>query len=126
MTQIPSDDILENCTNYEYESLGNSRPYWNCTIWRFIRRKPNQTITDCEQNLRMKNFEARNGNFETSAVVKNQSVKQRELRSLGYCWLWKANRQCSNGDICSFRHDKNKRAKSTQPNLLQDLLRSRM
>ena len=25
-----------------------------------------------KQNLRMKNFEARNGNFETSAVVKNQ------------------------------------------------------
>ena len=29
-----------------------------------------------EQNLRMKNFEARNGHFETSAVVKNQRVKQ--------------------------------------------------
>ena len=41
-----------------------------------------------EQNLRMKNFEARNGNSETSAVVKNQRMK----------------------------HDKDKRAKSTQPN----------
>ena len=29
-----------------------------------------------EQNLRIKNFEARNGNFETSAVVKNQRVKK--------------------------------------------------
>ena len=29
-----------------------------------------------EQNLRMKNFEARNGNFETSVVVKNQRVKK--------------------------------------------------
>ena len=43
-----------------------------------------------EQNLRMKNFEARNGNF--------------------------ADGQCSKGDNCSFRHDKEKRAKSTQPN----------
>ena len=34
-----------------------------------------------EQNLRMKNFEARNGNFEKSAVVKNHGVKQREQRS---------------------------------------------
>ena len=69
-----------------------------------------------EQNLRMKNFEARNGNFETSAVVKNQRVKQRAQRSLGDCWQWKANGQCSKGDNCSFRHDNNKRAKSRQPN----------
>ena len=69
-----------------------------------------------EQSLRMKNFEARNGNFETSAVVKNQREKQREQRSLGDCWQWKANGLCSKGDNCSFRHDMNKRAKSTQPN----------
>ena len=25
-------------TNLEYESLKNSRPYWNCMTWRFIRR----------------------------------------------------------------------------------------
>ena len=70
-----------------------------------------------EQNLRIKNFEARNGNFETNAVVKNQGTKQREQRSLGHCWQWKANGQCSTGDNCSFRHEKDKRAKSTQPNL---------
>ena len=69
-----------------------------------------------KQNLRIKNFEARNGNFETSAVVKNHRMKQREQRSLGDCWQWKANGQCSKGDNCSFRHDTNKRAKSTQPN----------
>ena len=68
-----------------------------------------------EQDLRNKNFGARNGNYETSAVVKNQRVKQGEQRSLGDCWLWKANGQCSKGDNCSFRHDMNKRAKSTQP-----------
>ena len=45
-----------------------------------------------EQNLRIKNFEARNGNFETSAVVKNQGTEQREQGSLGDCWQWKANR----------------------------------
>ena len=31
----------------------------------------------------MKNFEARKGNYETSAVVKNQGTKQREQRILG-------------------------------------------
>ena len=94
-------------------SLRNSRQCWNCTILRFIRRKPDLSI---EQNLRLKNFEARNGNVETSAVVKNQRVKQHEQRSLGDCWQWNANGQCSKGDSCSFRHDKDKRAKSTQPN----------
>ena len=29
----------KDCTNREYESLKNSRPYWNCMTWRFIRRK---------------------------------------------------------------------------------------
>ena len=68
-----------------------------------------------EQNLRMKNFDARNGNFETSAVEKNHREKQREQRSLGDCWQWKSNGQCSKGDNCSFRHNLNKRTKSTQP-----------
>ena len=46
MTKIPPDDILEDCTNWEYESLINSRPDWNCTIWRFTRRKLDLIITD--------------------------------------------------------------------------------
>ena len=61
-----------------------------------------------KQNLRIKNFEARNANYERNAVVKNQGTKQREPRSLGG--------QCSKGDNCSFRHDINKRARTTQPN----------
>ena len=69
-----------------------------------------------EQNLRVKNFEARNGNYERNAVVKNQRTKQREQRTLRDCWQWNANGQCSKGDNCSFRHDMNKRSKSTQSN----------
>ena len=57
------------------------------------------------------NFEARNGNYVRNAVDKNQGTKQREQRTLGDCWQWKANGQCSKGDNCSFRHDINKRAK---------------
>ena len=68
-----------------------------------------------EQNLRMKSFEARNGNYETNALA-NKRMKQREKRTLGDCWQWETNGQCSEGDNCSFRHDINKRAKSTQPN----------
>ena len=49
-------------------------------------------------------------------MVKSQGTKQREQRTLGDCWQGKANGQCSKGDDCSFRHDINKRAKTTQPN----------
>ena len=69
-----------------------------------------------EQDLRNRNFVIRNGNYERNAVVKNQGTKQRGQRTLGDCWQWEANGQCSKGENCSFRHDVNKRAKMTQPN----------
>ena len=70
-----------------------------------------------EQEIRIKNFEARNGKYETNAVVKNQGTKQRVQRILGDCWQWETNGQCVKGDNCSFRHDISKREKTTQPNL---------
>ena len=48
-----------------------------------------------EQDLRNRNFGARNGNYERNAVVKNQGTKQRGQRILGDCWQWEANGQCS-------------------------------
>ena len=44
-----------------------------------------------EQNLRIKKFGARNGNYERNAVVKNQVIKQRGQRILGDCWQFAAN-----------------------------------
>ena len=42
MTKIPHDDILEGLYKLRVreseKSLRNSRPYWNCTTWRLIRR----------------------------------------------------------------------------------------
>ena len=49
-------------------------------------------------------------------MVKDQGAKQREQRTLGDCWQWESNGQCSKGDNCSFRHDVNKRGKITQSN----------
>ena len=69
-----------------------------------------------EQNLRIKNVEARNGDDERNAVVKNQGTKQSEQRIPGDCWQWETNGQCVKGDNCSVRHDMNKRAELTQPN----------
>ena len=68
------------------------------------------------QEVRMKNFGARNGNSGKNAVVKNPGTKQRVQRILGDCWQWESNGQCVKGDNCSFRHDKDKRAKTTPLN----------
>ena len=123
--KIPPDDILEGLYKFrirESEKLktvlelyymvihqkktGTDYHWWMNTM---VKRS-------IEQDLRIKNFEARNGNYERNAVVKSQGTQQREQRTLGDCWQWEANRQCSQGDNCSFRHDINKRAKMTQPN----------
>ena len=124
MTKIPSDDILEGLYKLrirESEKLKTVLEFFNMKVHQKkagpdYHRLKTMVKRSIEQNLRMKIFEARSGNYETNAVVKNQEVKQREQRSLGDCWQWKANGQCSKRDNCSFRHDMNKRAKSTQPN----------
>ena len=69
-----------------------------------------------EQEIRNKNFGSRIGNFEKNAVVKNQGTKQRVQRILGDCWQWETNGQCVKGNNCSFRHDMNKRGKSSPSN----------
>ena len=124
MTQIPSDDILESLYKLrirESEKLKTVLELYNADIHQKkagpdYHRLKTMVKRSVEQNLRKNNFEARNGNYEKSAVVKNQVTQQREQRSLGDCWQWKANGQCSKGDNGSFRHDLNRRAKSTQSN----------
>ena len=69
-----------------------------------------------EQEIRNKNFRNRIGNFEKNAVVKNQGTKQRVQRILGDCWQWETNGQCVKGNNCSFRHDMDKRGKSSPSN----------
>ena len=123
MTQIPSDDILERLYKLrirEWETqdrigivqCGDSSEEG----WTWLSQIEDNGKKRIEQKLRMMNFEAKNGNFETSAVVKNRRMEQREQIISGDWWQWKANGQCSKGDNCSSRHDMNKREKSTQPN----------
>ena len=124
MTKIPSDDTLDGLYKFrirESEKLKTVLELYNVEIHHKkagpdYHRLKIMVKRSIEQNLRMKNFEARNGNYETNAEVKNQGRKQREQRILGDCWQWEANGQSSRGDNCSFRHDTKKRAKSTQPN----------
>ena len=124
MTKIPPDDILEGLYKLrirESEKLKTVLELYDLQTHQKklgpdYHRLKTMMKRGIEQEIRNKNFGSRNGNFEKNAVVKNQGTKQRQPRSLGDCWQWKANGQCSEGDNCSFRHDINKRAKSTQPN----------
>ena len=115
MTKIPSDDILENLYKLRTRESGKLKTVlelYNMEIHQkkagpdFYRLKT-MVKRSIEQNLRIKNLEARNGNYGTNAVVKNQGTEQREQRTLGDCWQWKANGQCCEGDNCSFWHDIN-------------------
>ena len=69
-----------------------------------------------EPGVRRENFGSGIGKFEKNVVVKNQGTKQRVQRILGDCWQWETNGQCVKGDNCSFRHDMNKRGKSSPSN----------
>ena len=99
MTQIPSDDILESFYKLrirESEKLKTVLEVYNIEVHQKkagpdYHRLKTMVKRSIEENLRMKNFEARNGNYETNAVVKNQGTKQRGQSSLGDCWQWKAN-----------------------------------
>ena len=99
MTKIPSDDILEGMHTLrirESEKLKTVLESYNMEIHQKkagpdYHRLKTMVKRSIEQNLRMKNFEARNGNYERNAVVKNRETKQREQRTQEYCWQWKAN-----------------------------------
>ena len=124
LTKIPPDDILEGLYKLrirESEKLQTVLELYDMEIYQKkagpdFHRLKTMVKRSIEQDLRNRNFGARNGNFEKNAVVKNQGTKQRVQRILGDCWQWETNGQCVKGDNCSFRHDINKRAKMTQPN----------
>ena len=124
MTQIPSDAILENLYKLrvrESEKLKTVLELYDLEIHQKklgpdYHRLKTMVKRNIEQNLRIRNFDARNGNYERNAVVNNQGTKQCGQRTLGDGWQCESNGQCVKGDNCSFRHDINKRAKLTQPN----------
>ena len=96
MTQIPSDDILEGLYKLrirESEKLKTVLELYNMDIHQKklgpdYHRLKTMVKRGIEQDLRNRNFEARNGKYETNAVVKNQGAKQCGQRILGDCWQW--------------------------------------
>ena len=128
MTKILHDDILEGLYKLrirESEKLETVLELYDLEIHQKklgpdFRRLTAMVKRSIEQEIRNKNFGARIVNFEKNAVVKNQGSKQRVQRILGDCWQWEANGQCVKGDNCSFRHDINKRGKSSPSNPSQN------
>ena len=120
MTKIPPDDILEGLyklrireseklmTVLELYDLENQQKNMGPDYHR-LKMMVKRSI---EQEIRNRNFGARNGNYERNAVNKNPGTKQRVQRILGDCWQWESNGQCVKGDKCSFRYDIYKRGKN--------------
>ena len=81
MTKIPSDDILEGLSKLrirESEKLKTVLELYNMEIHQKksgpdYHRLKTMVKRSIEQNLRIKNFEARNGNFERNAVRGQES-----------------------------------------------------
>ena len=119
MTKIPPSDILEGLYKLrirESEKLKTVLELYDQEIYQKkagpdYHRLKTMVKRSIDQDVRNRNFGARNGNYDRNAVVKNQGTKQRVQRILGDCWQWETNGQCSKGDNCSFRHDINERAK---------------
>ena len=124
MTKIPHDDILEGFYKLrirESEKLKTVLELYDLETHQKklgpdYHRLKTMVKRSIEQEIRNKNFGARSGNFEKNAVVKNQGTKQRVQRILGDCWQWETNGQCVKGNNCSFRHDMDKRGKSSPSN----------
>ena len=83
MTKIPSDDVLEGLYKLrirESEKLKTVLELYDLEIHQKkagpdYHRLKTMVKRRIEQKLRSKNLEARNGNYERSAVVKNQGTK---------------------------------------------------
>ena len=128
MTQIPSDDILEGLYKLRIRESEEHKTVLELYDLETHQKKlgpdyhrlKTMVKRSIEQEIRNKNFGNRIGNFEKNVVVKNQGTKQRVQRIHGDCWQWETNGQYSKGEKCSFRHDMNKRGKSSPSNPSQN------
>ena len=109
MTKILPDDILEGLYKLrirESEKLKTVLELYDLETHQKklgpdYHRLKTMVKRSIEQEIRIKNFGARIGNFEKNAVVKNQGTKQRVQRILGDCWQWETNGQCVKGTIAA-------------------------
>ena len=114
-SDVPSDVILERlCKSklqdsvqlqtvlafYDPETVRNNEQT------SYLRMKASVKLR-IDQMMRTLNFRVQNGVVERGAVTKSRKGKKACVeRKVGECFLWKAHGQCSEGNSCSFSHDK--------------------
>ena len=121
MSKIHTEDVLESLYNLrlrESDQLKVVLALYEQEIHQKISKLDYHKLKtmvkrSIDQNLRSRNFEARNGRSEPGAVVKNPRGHRGVERGSGECWQWQAKGERSEGNSCSFRHDESKRVKTT-------------
>ena len=68
-----------------------------------------------DQKLRLRNFDVRNEEIETGAVVTSRRGSSGIERGKEFAFSGKQKGQCLRGDQCSFRHDGHERVKPLHP-----------
>ena len=121
MMKIPSADVLESLYKLrirESDQLKTVLQLYDMDSHQKIsmpkyQKLKTMVIRSIDQKLRLRNFDARNENVETGAVVTSRRRLSGIQRGKGICYQWKAKGQCSRGDQGSFRHESHDRAKPT-------------
>ena len=140
LSKIPSDDVLETkfyyrwqkfhpmkpwkvCANWGFVSLINSKPYWNCTTWRSIRRYRFPTIKNCRPWW--KKYRSETPFTKLWRQARENLNRWSGQTSDGLKWRWKEEEvfvtsgkrkgQCSKGDQCSFWYESVDRAPQPTP-----------
>ena len=103
------------CTNWEYVSLRNWNPYWNCTTCMEIHQKISMPIyqklkTMVEEEYRSETSITKlsrqtRDNWNRSSSQESQGIEWRWRRKRCTCYQWKEKGKCSKGDRCSFRRE---------------------
>ena len=113
-SKIPSDDILEGLYKLrirESDQLKTVLELYDMEIHQKIsvsnyQKLKTMVMRSVDQKLRSRNFDARHGEIESAAVVKNRKGTIGVDGGKGtICYQCKAKGQCSQGDRCSVRHE---------------------
>ena len=124
MTQIPSDDILEGLCILrirDSEKLKTVLELYDLEIHQKkaepdYHRLKTMAKRSIEQDLRMKECWGQKRKLWKKRRSQESRDKTAWTKNSKRLLAVESQSQCSKGDNCSFRHDLNKRAKSTQPN----------
>ena len=128
MTKIPHDDILEGLYKLRIrksEKLKTVLELYDLEthqkkIGPDYHRLRTMVKRSIEQDIRNKNLGPEVEILRRTPWSRIKGTKQRVQRILGDCWQWETNGQCVKGNNCSFRHDMNKRGKSSPSNPSQN------